>query len=216
MQDIKIVRKNKTKTKKTKWKHIVIFGAMVLIILHTLSFIGNYLSRKDNGAMWVYGVGSVKMVQEQVYDPEVLLSALKPKKVVKVANIKPDEVMKHREQKYKPIIEKYFPEEPKTMLAIAKAESSLNSSALNYNCYYDSKGNVHSKRPKGGVSKSCKKGHEKYAWSKDGCVMQVNSSHGEDISQLDQCMKMARKIYETQGKKAWVAYNTGAYKKYLD
>lgn len=96
MQDIKIVRKNKIqiKKKKTGLKHIVIFLITVLAIANVLAFIGSYLGRKDNGAVWIHGAGSVKMAQEQVYDSKALLSALKAKKAARVANIKAQDVKK--------------------------------------------------------------------------------------------------------------------------
>lgn len=223
MQDITIRKRKVTgyakrqDKKQTRPRHIIIFLIVVTILLIIVNLIGSHALRYDNGAVWVHRTApvSVKMVHQSEVDTKEVLSAMYPKKEVKKAYFDHSKVMAQREAKYRPLIEKYFPEEPEIMLAISKAESSLNQNAINYNCYYDAKGLVHSTRPKGGVSKSCKAGHEKYSWSKDGCLMQVNSTHKEDISNIDTCMKMARKIYDTQGKKAWVAYNSGSYKKYL-
>lgn len=203
--------------KQTRPRHIIIFLVVVTVLLTITSLIGSYLLRYDNGAVWVHKTApvSVKNASYSEVDVQEVLSAMSPKKEVKKAYYDHSKIMAQREAKYRPLIEKYFPEEPEVMLAISKAESSLNQNAINYNCYYDAKGLVHSTRPKGGISKSCKAGHEKYSWSKDGCIFQVNSTHNEDISNLETCMKMARKLYETAGKKSWVVYQTGAYKKYL-
>jgi len=206
-------RQNQTKT---HLRHVIIFTAIVTTLLVILYLVGSHQLRYDNGAVWVHNRGSqtVKTVHQSEVDVKEVLSAIYPKKVVKKPVYK-DTTMADRELKYKPIIAKYFPEETEIMLAIAKAESSLNSNAVNYNCYYDSKGLVYPTRPKGGISKSCKQGHEKEAWSYDSCALQVNSIHKSDVSTVDKCMQLARKIYDSQGKKAWVAYNTGSYKKYL-
>lgn len=208
-----VIRQNTKQTGK-------IYLSAIVFILIIVTILGNspYVKMKyDNGLMWLKTDGSVtaKMIPQSVENPEDLLSIMQPKKQVKKAVSKTKDVWTAREAKYKPLIEKYFPEEPEVMLAIAKAESSLNSNAINYNCFYDKKGNVHRTRPKGGVSKQCNKGHEKFAWSKDGCAMQINSIHGFDITTPEGCFMAARKVYEQQGKRAWVAYNTGAYKKYL-
>jgi len=222
MNDIVLLKRKRKQIKpvrKTKLRHVVIYICTLTVLFTTIYVTHNLTSRYDSGLMSQYGIVPVKSIHSTHYDPKELLSAMQPKKIVKKAPAKPKYVvsasMKQREDKYKPLIFKYFPEEPEIMLAIAKAESSLNSNAMSYNCYYDRAGGVHTSRPKGGVSTFCKKGHEKYAWSKDGCLMQVNSIHRKDISSVEGCMQAARIVYEMQGKKAWVAYNTGAYKKYL-
>lgn len=83
-----------------------------------------------------------------------------------------------------------FPEMPEIMLAIARAESNLNPDALNYNAN----------------------------GSTDAGIFQINSIHGENIEELknaDHNISMARKILDRQGLRAWVAYSSGAYLKYL-
>ena len=87
------------------------------------------------------------------------------------------------------LIKKTFPEDPETMLAIAKSESgqNLDPNATNIN----------------------KNG------SKDCGLFQINSVHGYDCEWLKNPannMKAAREVYEKQGLTAWVSYNTGNYK----
>jgi hypothetical protein len=224
MQDIKPRRKvvagSTIKRGKTKTPFFVKVVFIAILLLSFIAGVKHYINY-DNGLLWLYNKPSVafKMPPQSVLNNEEVLALMSPKKEVKKPvyrqTVKTGNVWTEREKKYKPLIYQYFPEEPEIMLAIAKAESGLNSSAIAYNCFYDKNGNVHTKRPKGGYSTFCKKGHEKYAWSKDGCAMQVNSSHGYDISTVEGCFKAARSVYERQGKLAWVAYKTGAYKKYL-
>lgn len=99
-------------------------------------------------------------------------------------------------------IRQAFPEEPEIMIAIAMAESNLNNNAINWNCHYE------------GKSRSCAKGDRGRAWSTDGGLFQIHKATKEQMT-LDGNIKEARKKYDTQGKKAWTVWNTGAYKKYL-
>ena len=88
-------------------------------------------------------------------------------------------------------IRKTFPENPEVMLAIAKAESKLNPHAIN---------------------RANRNG------SFDVGLFQINSIHGYDeefLKNEDNNLKVARKIYDTQGITAWSAYNNGAYLKWL-
>jgi hypothetical protein len=88
-------------------------------------------------------------------------------------------------------IRKTFPENPEVMLAIAKAESKLNPHAIN---------------------RANRNG------SVDVGLFQINSIHGYDeefLKNEDNNLKVARKIYDTQGITAWSAYNNGAYLKWL-
>jgi hypothetical protein len=81
------------------------------------------------------------------------------------------------------LIKQTFPEEPEMMVKIAKWESSLRPEAINNN--------------KNGTQ--------------DCGLLQVNSIHGYDCKWLldvNNNLKVARKIYDTQGKQAWVSYNT--------
>ncbi len=100
------------------------------------------------------------------------------------------------------IIKQVFPEEHEIMIAIAMAESQLNNNAVGYNCYYE------------GKSTNCKKSDKANAWSRDFGVFQIHEAK-EHEKTLEGNIQAARKKYDTQGKKAWSVYNTGAYKKYL-
>lgn len=89
------------------------------------------------------------------------------------------------------LIRETFPEEPDVMLAIAKAESRLDNSIP----------------PNQNRDKS---------W--DTGIFRINSVHGysqEYLSDIHNNIKVARKIYDTQGKNAWVTFWNGDYKKYL-
>lgn len=80
------------------------------------------------------------------------------------------------------MIEATFPEDPETMLAIAKAESRLKPEATNIN----------------------------RDGSKDCGIFQINSIHGYDCEWLkvpENNMKAARAVYEKQGLTAWATYN---------
>jgi hypothetical protein len=88
------------------------------------------------------------------------------------------------------IISRYFPEDPKMAIAIAKAESGLRVDAINEN----SNG------------------------TRDGGLFQVNDVHGysmEERLDLENNVRIAREIYEKSGWFPWVAYKSGAYKKFM-
>ncbi len=88
-------------------------------------------------------------------------------------------------------IRKTFPENPEVMIAIAKAESKLNPHAIN---------------------RANRNG------SVDTGIFQINSIHGyseEFLKNEDNNLKVARKIYDTQGITAWSAYNNGAFLNWL-
>lgn len=88
------------------------------------------------------------------------------------------------------MIEEKFPENPKLMVAIARAESGLNPYATNKN----------------------KNG------SVDTGIFQINSVHGHDqleLTKIEKNIEVARKVYEKQGLGAWVAYTNGSFKKFL-
>ncbi len=116
------------------------------------------------------------------------------------------------------------------MLAIAIEESSLNPSKINYNCRYKkttenngtfdkltgnwlSLDNVSSSKTSitGYVSTWCRQGQEKFAWSKDGGVFQINNPTANDFN-VDNNIISAKAKLSTQGLKAWTAYTTGRYK----
>jgi hypothetical protein len=101
----------------------------------------------------------------------------------------------------------YFPQNYDVALAIAKAESSLNPTAINYNCRYN------------GVSTFCKKGDEINAWSVDCGIYQINTKGRVcpvDMFDIKNNIEQARKMYEARGWQPWVAYSGQHYKKYLE
>lgn len=88
-------------------------------------------------------------------------------------------------------IAKTFPENPKIMLAVAKAESGLNPMTTNRN----SNG------------------------TRDIGLFQINSVHGEDdleMFDVDKNLVAARKIYDKQGITAWAAFNNNSYAKFME
>jgi len=112
----------------------------------------------------------------------------------------------------------YFPRNWKTMIAIAHAESGLDHSQQNWNCWYNAdKSIVYDKKVKGSHSASCKKEHRKYSWSVDCGLLMKNyvgvkkcptvdlDSHLEEMSELS----------KKRGFQPWSAYSNGSYKKFL-
>lgn len=88
-------------------------------------------------------------------------------------------------------IRRLFPEDPETMIAIAKAESKLNPHAIN---------------------RANRNG------SFDTGIFQINSIHGYDeefLKNEDNNLKVAREVYDKQGITAWSAYNNGAYRQWM-
>lgn len=88
------------------------------------------------------------------------------------------------------LIAEAFPENPEIMIAIAKAESGMNPSAVNKN----TNGSV------------------------DLGLFQINSIHGYDeLSLFDakKNIKAASEVYDKQGLRAWSSFTNGAYKKFL-
>ncbi len=102
------------------------------------------------------------------------------------------------------------------MLAIALAESGLDIKSINYNCYY--KGDiVYTYKAKGSKSLQCKKGHEKYAWSRDISIFQINDKlHNVSLNDtVEKHFEVASEIKKSSGYEAWRAYTNGSYKQYL-
>jgi hypothetical protein len=100
------------------------------------------------------------------------------------------DVVCENENSVEDIISRYFPEDPKMAIAIAKAESGLRAEAVNEN----SNG------------------------TRDAGLFQVNDIHGHSIEErldLENNVKIARAIYEKSGWYPWVAYTTGEYKKFM-
>lgn len=236
MQDITI-RKRKTikkKSAKKTWSlsfvHIVIvftLGVMVATIAHSL--------QNDHGVRWIHGTGSVKMLQYAQNDHGVIVSAMYNQKPLKQAKMEATRNVESKGSYYFQLIEKYFPEKPHIMYAIAKEESALNPKAVNYNCRYkiSQKGKtkttvydsltatyidtaiVSKERLPGYISTWCRAGHIQYAWSKDSGLFGINSVHTTQQLSPEEQVKMARAIYEKQGLNAWISYKTKRYLKHL-
>lgn len=125
-------------------------------------------------------------------------------------------------------IAQQFPENKTVMLAIAMEESGLNPQAVNYNCRYKLGGSTYDKltgsyidtsniikeKKAGYVSTWCRSGHEKFAWSKDGGILQIHNPTAKEMTVHGNLAK-AKVKYETQGLTAWTAYSTGRYKKHI-
>ena len=114
--------------------------------------------------------------------------------------------------------QKLKPEEAKIALAIIKQESSLRNDAKNYNCFYVGD-IVYSERVKNARSKSCKHGHEKYAYSVDCGITQVNfkgQSCPDYSLTLDWSLDKMAEMHKERGFNPWVAYTSKAYLQYLE
>lgn len=121
-----------------------------------------------------------------------------------------------------------FPNHKETMIAIAIEESNLNPKAVGYNCRYKLGGstfdtltrrnidlsNITKEKKAGYISTFCRKGDEKYAWSKDGSLFQINNPTSKDLT-VNGSIKKAQEKLNTQGLNAWTSYSTGRYKKHL-
>lgn len=240
MQDITI-KKRKTIKKKsaTKRKHslsfihiLIVFmlGAMVATVAHSL--------QNDYGLRWIHGKGSVKTLQYAQNDYNTIVGAIynqKPRKTAKTESTRSVTTSNASKSYYFQLIEKYFPEKPHIMYAIAKEESALNPNAVNYNCRYkiSQKGKtkttvydsltathidtaiVSKERLPGYISTWCRKGHFQYAWSKDSGLFGINSVHTTQQLSPEEQVKKARAIYEKQGLNAWVSYKTKRYQRHL-
>jgi hypothetical protein len=115
-------------------------------------------------------------------------------------------------------IKQYFPKNYPTMIAIAHAESRMDNNQKNYNCFYNKNETiVYQERVKGSHSTSCKKGHERYAWSTDCFLLQKNykgKNCPADVT-LDDHLKDVSELSKVQGLEAWSAYKNGSYLTYL-
>lgn len=103
---------------------------------------------------------------------------------------RPEDIVEVKELTIEEKIAKTFPENPKIMIAVAKAESGLNPLATNRNTN----------------------------GSRDIGLFQINSVHGGDDLELfdvDKNLKVAREVYDKQGITAWSAVNNGSYLKFL-
>lgn len=92
-----------------------------------------------------------------------------------------------------------FPEQPELMIAIAKAESGLGKNNYNPEWHRDRNGNP-----------VCQ---GSFGLFQVGCVNYIEDP--TKLNDVDFNLKIARKVYDTQGITAWGAYTNGSYKKYL-
>ena len=159
----------------------------------------------------IYYIVSTQPAEVYIAQKEIVQEAPKPKTEKQVIVQK---------------IAEAFPNNKEVMVAIALEESGLNNNAVNYNCRYKIGGQTYDKlthlyidlntvtkeRKKGYVSTWCRKGHEKYAWSMDGSLFQIN---GYSKLTVDESIEKAQEKYNTQGLNAWVSYSTGRYQKHL-
>ena len=91
------------------------------------------------------------------------------------------------------LIVEYFPEDPQTALAVAKAESELYPRASNW----------------GDSHRGC---YGSFGIFQIGCI---HGSSVEDLYDVEYNIKKARQIYNDRGWTAWGAYTDGRYKQYL-
>ena len=103
---------------------------------------------------------------------------------------RPEAIVEVKELTIEEKIAKTFPENPKIMIAVAKAESNLNPLATNRNTN----------------------------GSRDIGLFMINSVHGYDdleMFDVDKNLAAAKKIYDKQGITAWAVVNNGSYLKYV-
>lgn len=139
-----------------------------------------------------------------------------------------DTSSEHKEDMAKEIA-KVFPENSVTMVAIALAENKkLDPMATSFNCRYKIGGktfdtltgvwidlsDIIKEQKKGYVSTWCRSGHQKYAWSKDGGLLQVNDPKPEHYT-ISGNLSEARKRYDEKGLNAWTTYWSKEYLEYV-
>ena len=118
-------------------------------------------------------------------------------------------------------IQKVFGDKAPLMTAIFKAESSLNTKNVNWNCHYykivinQKTGKEENKR----YSTSCKTKAERVnAWSVDCGIAQINHRGKvcpEHLFKIENNLAIAKQKLDTQGLKAWSVYTNGTYKRFL-
>ncbi len=105
------------------------------------------------------------------------------------------------------MIEEKFPENPKVVTAVFKAESGLNPKSMNWNCYYN------------GRSKSCLPQDRNKAWSVDCGLAQINrigKDCPKELFDIENNLAEARKKFDTkQGLNHWYAFKDKLHLKFL-
>lgn len=118
-----------------------------------------------------------------------------------------------------------------TITAIIFAESGFDTTKTNYNCYYkvDPAGtyvkalgyaldfnSVSKEKLSGYVGWTCKKSHNKYAFSKDSGLLMINSINGFKQGDLKYNLSIAKNLLDKRGYNQWSAYNLGLHTQYKD
>lgn len=115
-------------------------------------------------------------------------------------------------------IKEHFPRSYKTMIPIAYAESGLQQTAQNWNCYYNEDETiVYTTRVKGSHGAACKKGHRQYSFGVDCFVLQKHyrglKECPKDVT-IDEHLKEVAELSRIQSFNAWSAYNNKSYLAY--
>ena len=146
--------------------------------------------------------------KSEVYTPQVVEPKMTPKNVVDAEDVKS-------------LIAYHFEgEDAKIAYAIVRAESSGNSRAIGYNCYYTKDGLVHETRVQGAYSTHCRKGHETYSWSIDCGKIQRNYPGIKECPEYTFAPKWSiaemKRLHDKRGWQPWVAYTSGKYLAYIE
>lgn len=100
----------------------------------------------------------------------------------------------------------YFPEDPRTAIAVFRAESQLKPRAIGYNCTYGQRVTY------------CQVKDRPRAISFDCGIAQIHSYDGvckEEMFDLETNLQAARKLYDDKKWRHWYVWLDGTYKKYL-
>jgi hypothetical protein len=138
-----------------------------------------------------YGIISTYSIQIQPKESSVVIEVIQAKEEEEVIQEEEVSSSPSPEVTLEDKIRKLFPEDPEVMLAIAKAESGLNTTEVNR---ANTNGTI------------------------DVGIFQINSVWGYSEAYLkdeDNNLEVAREVYDTQGITAWAVYNNKKYLKYL-
>lgn len=115
-------------------------------------------------------------------------------------------------------IKQHFPKSYKTMIAVAKAESGLDHSQQNWNCWYNKDRTiVYPEKVKGSHSTSCKKEHRKYSWSMDCGLLMKNYIGVKECPEvdIDTHLEEMAELSKKRGFTPWYAWSNGSYLAYM-